>query len=454
MKLEVRNLGYIDNAQIETKDLTIICGKNNSGKTYLSYTIYGLLSYIHQSLDFFQIEESLINDLTQKGSTQIDLKNYLNGKIEILFKKISNSFTERLYRVFGGSEQVFSESFVNLLYDDFKADFSKRIVAEWKITKKSTLSFSKLEGKSLVDISLLNEADTPPPQRLILQNSLNRVLYVLLFRDYFNTPFVISSERSGIQLFNKELDIQRSVVIENLIEKKTKGIDPFDLIDKYISRYPLAIKHNIDYIRDYNNYLKAKSFLLKEECPKLFGDWAKVLGGRLQVTQNELVFVTKGRKTRKKAKIPIYLGSSAAKSLVAFDLYIHHIAQQSDILMIDEPELNLHPDNQISMARIIAQLVNKGIKVFVTTHSDFFVREINNLVLLSNSFSDKEKIMTKYHYKEEEILKPNKLAVYIMDDNKAIPIKVTKDGIEKSIFDITIIEQSNASDEIYYSYKE
>ncbi|MGK7956413.1 MAG: AAA family ATPase, partial [Crocosphaera sp.] len=33
MKFEISNLGYIKQAEIELADLTIICGKNNTGKT-------------------------------------------------------------------------------------------------------------------------------------------------------------------------------------------------------------------------------------------------------------------------------------------------------------------------------------------------------------------------------------------------------------------------------------
>ena len=51
--------------------------------------------------------------------------------------------------------------------------------------------------------------------------------------------------------------------------------------------------------------------------------------------------------------------------------------------MVDEPELNLHPENQRRMARLFARLVNVGVKVFVTTHSDYIVKELNTLILLN-----------------------------------------------------------------------
>ena len=51
--------------------------------------------------------------------------------------------------------------------------------------------------------------------------------------------------------------------------------------------------------------------------------------------------------------------------------------------MIDEPELNLHPDNQRRIARLLARLVNLGIKVFITTHSSYIIKELNTLIMLN-----------------------------------------------------------------------
>ena len=52
--------------------------------------------------------------------------------------------------------------------------------------------------------------------------------------------------------------------------------------------------------------------------------------------------------------------------------------------MVDEPELNLHPANQRRIARLFACLVNLGVKVFITTHSDYIVKELNTLIMLNH----------------------------------------------------------------------
>ena len=74
--------------------------------------------------------------------------------------------------------------------------------------------------------------------------------------------------------------------------------------------------------------------------------------------------------------------SSAVRSLLDIGFYLEHIAKKGDLLIIDEPELNLHPENQRCIARLLAKLVNYGIKVFITTHSDYIVKELNTLIML------------------------------------------------------------------------
>ena len=59
-----------------------------------------------------------------------------------------------------------------------------------------------------------------------------------------------------------------------------------------------------------------------------------------------------------------------------------------DHLTIDEPEAHLHPAMQMSVASFLANLVNKGLRIVLTTHSDFFVTQFNNMMRaheLSNS---------------------------------------------------------------------
>ena len=59
---------------------------------------------------------------------------------------------------------------------------------------------------------------------------------------------------------------------------------------------------------------------------------------------------------------------------------MNHRLDARDYLTIDEPEAHLHPEMQIEIAQLLVDLVSKGLAITLTTHSDYFVEEINNAI--------------------------------------------------------------------------
>ena len=78
MKLTVKNLGPISQAEVDlSKDLIILTGENNTGKTYVAYGIYGIIKRIkegHTSFDFLSKDQ--IEILEKEGK--------INGKIRFI----------------------------------------------------------------------------------------------------------------------------------------------------------------------------------------------------------------------------------------------------------------------------------------------------------------------------------------------------------------------------------
>ncbi len=71
------------------------------------------------------------------------------------------------------------------------------------------------------------------------------------------------------------------------------------------------------------------------------------------------------------------------------------------------------------MARVIAEAVNSGKSVALTTHSDYLISEFNNLVALSNASKD---VIKKLSYRDAEVLKPEAVAAYLVraEGNRAV----------------------------------
>jgi predicted ATPase len=75
--------------------------------------------------------------------------------------------------------------------------------------------------------------------------------------------------------------------------------------------------------------------------------------------------------------------SSMVSELAPVILFLKYLVRPGDLLILEEPESQLHPASQRQMARAIVRLVNAGVKVIITTHSDYFVSQLNNLMRIS-----------------------------------------------------------------------
>jgi len=450
---KLKNIDLIENAEITLNDLTIICGQNNTGKTYITYSIFGFLDRWSSLIDF-QISRDVFKELDENGFCNIGIEDYMNS-IDDVLKQLSIEYTKHLDSIFSTDNEWFADSNFEVSIDQFELDLSSELKSTFSSSKKDILQLKKDKDSSLLTISVLSANTQKPIPHFILNRAINQALGKILFGTVFKKPFIITSERTGISLFHTELDINRNVMVEHLTNSKGKEIDPFKLFEENISRYAMPIRKNIDFRRELEDEInKNKSFLYADrEINSYFKDMLN--GAMYRYIKNEgIVLVTKKIGNRESKKIPMYLTSSASKSLLDLYAYITRFAKPNEILIIDEPELNLHPDNHIIMARLLSYLVNHNINIFITTHSDYMIKEFNNLIRLKQKIINKDKIMKAYRYKEEDSLSFASVSAYVNDFGKLHKIAIDKMGMEVDTFDKTINKLSNAMDDIYFSIEE
>lgn len=73
--------------------------------------------------------------------------------------------------------------------------------------------------------------------------------------------------------------------------------------------------------------------------------------------------------------------SSMVSEMTPLILYLRYLVKDGQTLIIEEPESHLHPKMQIQLTKLLALLVKAGIMVIVTTHSEWIVSCLNNIVL-------------------------------------------------------------------------
>lgn len=106
----------------------------------------------------------------------------------------------------------------------------------------------------------------------------------------------------------------------------------------------------------------------------------------------------------------------------------------NSFLIIDVPELNLHPQNQIRMAELLVRTSNYGVKIIITTHSDYIVKEINNRTMASQ-VKDQD-VLTALNYSEVDLVSKAEVNAFTIGEDGSINfIGGNKYGVNAFIFD-------------------
>ena len=293
---------------------------------------------------------------------------------------------------------------------------------------------------------------------------VERIITDVIFSDFLPKPFISSAERTGVAIFRRELNFARNRLLEE-IGRADQKLDPRELLFKAYQSYPSPVEDNVDFTRQLEDIAKRKSFISKEH-PEVLEDFADIVGGEYTVTQNDqLYYIPKGTRH----KLTIVESSSTVRSLLDLSFYLSCIAEKGGLLMVDEPELSLHPENQRRMARLFARLANLGVKVFITTHSDYIIKELNTLIMLNHDKPHLKRIATENGYKDSELISADQIKVYIAEKAlmplekgqkqrrrgyTLVPADIDPEfGIEVGSFDETIDEMNRIQKDIVWGAK-
>jgi predicted ATPase len=423
MKLYVENLGSIKRADIELRDLTIFIGENNTNKTWTAYLIYALVK------DYY-IDEIL------------DTLNYLK---EILV----------------GNKKSYEEILKNLNHDTLANFLNEKILPAYINNLKTKLpDFLYVKTKTLENLKI-DIKFTEEEIKTLLNIIKNRDLAkykdkIKFFRDVFNefkkvvigNPINIPAERNLLVLFSQlimlgELNINelKEKIIAKVLEeyKDEKNISDETVLKFILKKLFSLFEPDIDIeptypkpISDFKNFIsRLPTYREKEE--KINIELLKLL--ELSIMEGEILS-DEGSKLKyrfKENELELSSSSSMIKGLTGLYLYLKYKAEKGDLLIIDEPEINLHPEAQVKMIEFLTILVNKGIKVLITTHSPYIVDHLINLIEGYNSNNpDKNKLfwLPKYIDKRFEVIS-NK-DIYISKDKVSI-YHFSKNGYVKDI---------------------
>jgi ABC-type branched-subunit amino acid transport system ATPase component len=461
MKLTFTALGVLDHVEIELGNLTIVCGKNNTGKTYATYATYGFLRNWRQFSTLFLLEKDL-RKLTSEGSLEIDLQEYPVKQWDKILNIIAGSYKELLPNVLASAEAGrFANTSVHMDIPApsviSKTDFEH---LERMTGDKQLATFSKKADSSILTITLFPGWKSQIPE-FALHEIIGSVIQTKVLVMNYSQVFMASTERTGAAIFKNELNFTRTRLIEAMTQTKSAQLKPQDILEALMpfnSKYALPVRDEVDFANQLESIQKEESELLQKH-PDILDDFNDLLGGEYKVVKGVVYFAPESAKS---TRLGLNETSSAVRSLLDIGFYLRHRARINDIFMMDEPELNLHPANQRKIARLIARLVNAGLRIFITNHSDYIAKELNTLFLLHKAGSDFAQTLG---YKPDELIDDKHVRLYIAGETKkrlgadaqratkcqtllAIP-QEPDGGFEFGSFDDTILEINKTQSQVW-----
>ena len=458
MIIKVQKFGAIKNAEIDlSKKLSVFCGPNGTGKTYLAYLIYALTSQYNRNIGN-SLSTDKIKELFENNETNITI----DSKVLLEYKSgIFRSVKDNLWNIFALSENKSEKYFkdteiICLTTDNDFLDIINKIEIDEPV-KLFGFEFNILKKSNSLDLNIklsekiIKNSDFKNFVDLLLLSSI----YSILSFYPITSSTIFPVERNSIYTFSDELSInnnERFELIKELSAGK-KDINPIELFFKRTTRYPQPIRDGLRVAEDLENIQKNNS---------LFFDFAEeieneLLKGKVGITSEGNVEFASEKAPR--IKLSFHQSSSIVKTLSSLVIYLKHLASYNDLLIIDEPELNLHPDNQVKLTRIFARLINKGLRLVISTHSDYIIREINNLIMFSN-VDAKEDFSSIYNYNKGEYINLNDVSAYFFNyknerakQTEVTPIKIDKYGFEVETLDKTIDYLSEISNDLFFNLK-
>lgn len=450
MIAEISYLGAIRKAVVDLqKPLTLFCGPNSTGKTYLSYLLYAVLennNYVEsKSLD------KIVKHLSEHK--EFTLHREL---VESFIQDVASNIKTNLGSIFGIGDIAVSKLFsqFNLSLTLSEGDFERIIKLPCRLISKNgdrEIGIIKEASSDKIIYQINEENSTIERNSLMgLRLMINHFFRLLCFRNIGGVR-MLTVERNSIYTFKTELSLGRNELIDRIQQKSGRSeLDILDMVNSSSRRYPLAVRSSLRIANDLENIQKINSpyYKIAELIEK------GILQGNVKITRNgDVEFISD--KAGKTKHLPIHLASSIVKTMSSLVIYLKHIARKGDLLIIDEPEMNFHPNVQISLMRIFAILSKLDLRIIISTHSDYMIREVNNLIMAGTIYPKDPQLIQVLGYEENMLLNKNNIAVKYFNYGKlkrlldVVDIKVEDEGFAIESIDNTINDQNRITETLY-----
>ena len=411
LEIEVTDFGPIVEAKIDLRPLTVFVGSSNTGKSYLAILIYALHRHFaigarftvgnaqwrspmlfrrstsNISEDAIDDLKGIVNDLImlRRGNFTVTLSNAVISAMRAEFATRMKFLGREMARCFGinniatltrrekvgGARLVLRRKISNSL-DPFEHALTlgaKRLTSSTAIPKGISVN---LPGDEDWEIYFSPDDDDEHHNVPEIFDWIFGELTDIFSGPLRRSAFYLPADRTGVMHAH-------NVVVDALIERAAMtGIESGTV------QSPMFSGVLADFLRQLIAIGGSQRRGRKRgpKIPTTIED--KILGGSIEVERSGAIkyprFTYLPSDWAKNSPLPLMNASSMVSELAPVVLYLRHIVERGDVLIVEEPESHLHPAMQVEFTRQIATLVQSGVRVIVTTHSEWLLEELANIV--------------------------------------------------------------------------
>lgn len=409
MRLNIRNFAKIKEAEIIVDGITVIAGENNTGKSTVGKIIFSIFHALSG------IEDKIMNErLNEIESTnRLILQNFFSSfdmsRSAILSStmNISRQIIRRLRNQLNENKTVSELEIAEIIEKVIKVRAELISLEEWHDTMKELIVNT-------------NEILCLPEENIILEvinRSFNQVFHnqINSISDHQSTEASLELEIKGridkilfenngcksmsdeINIMHKAIYIDNPFIVDELSDYRV--LNPMNELLKII----LTNDSREDVFNGVIGTVRAK-----EKLSDIYEILQSVVDGEIILGQDNKYYLKDS-----KFNDPISFNnlSTGLKSFVILKILLEKGGlKEKDVLILDEPEIHLHPQWQVVYAELIVLLQKYfDLSVIVTTHSPYFMDAIN-------LFSYRYKIEGKVNYYLSS-LEDNSVNMQLVTDN-------------------------------------
>ncbi len=419
--VEVANVGPLRHARLSLGKLNVLIGTNDTGKTFFTTVVHRIFTssaeaYFPNRTPAESIPDSVValveqihTSLRRYKTQPTDVASYIDDDARVWAQRINESTLQRYGRALRRGityayglpierlrrqpvSYLNQESYVSVENHDprwrvtvpMDPDLDCLITHpdpdNWIRTVFSPENVEQFFSYPLTsDWRWLTETGDDSTSRQRIQALCERILYFIgyttLFSGWPRECLHLPSERGGI------MQSYRVITSAALRKVAVAGIEPIEI-------EPLD-----GTCRDF------LSFVISPDGDRHVGhasrdpfvNLASVIEDEIQAEINlvkrpigidQIVVATPD------GEFQLNQSSSMISELAALLLALKHRLTTHDFLTIDEPEAHLHPEIQIEIAKLLINLASAGLTICLTTHSDYFIEQINNAIRGSELMTD------------------------------------------------------------------